>query len=367
MIRRAGRLLTVVLILAAVTVLTRFLAAVRSPGYPVIVPSLLLGMAIILGGCELFANGVEHLGRRMHMSHASVGSLLAGPGTALPETLVPVLALLFGRAEHRQAIAVGAILGAPFMLSTLAMMFLGIAVLMRRKAGGRPGAGLYVNEKACKFELKYILFAMAVIFMVSLAGHRTVRLAGAAALLLSYVPFVRGSLGHEAEEGEEYAEGFYFGVFPGYPKKTAWIALQVLAGLFFIVAGAYLFVGYISLLALKTGVPPLLLSLFIAPLATELPEKFNSISWTLRGKDTLAMGNITGAMAFQSAVPVSIGLLFTDWALRFNQMLNVLAVMLICGLFLLVLRVKKGAIPAWALLSGGLLYAGYVAVLVLSK
>ena len=58
------------------------------------------------------------------------------------------------------------------------------------------------------------------------------------------------------------------------------------------------------------GVSQVLLSLVIAPIATELPEKFNSIIWIRQGKATLAMGNITGAMVFQSAIPVSVALLF---------------------------------------------------------
>ena len=53
-----------------------------------------------------------------------------------------------------------------------------------------------------------------------------------------------------------------------------------------------------------------LLALVVAPIATELPEKFNSIIWIRQGKDTLAMGNITGAMVFQSAIPVSVALIF---------------------------------------------------------
>ena len=31
------------------------------------------------------------------------------------------------------------------------------------------------------------------------------------------------------------------------------------------------------------------------------------------GKDSLALGNISGAMVFQSTIPVGIGLIFTDW------------------------------------------------------
>ena len=55
-----------------------------------------------------------------------------------------------------------------------------------------------------------------------------------------------------------------------------------------------------------------LIALVLAPLATELPEKFNSIIWLRDNKDTLALGNITGAMVFQSTIPVSVGILFID-------------------------------------------------------
>ena len=70
----------------------------------------------------------------------------------------------------------------------------------------------------------------------------------------------------------------------------------------------------IEVLSTTLGAAPLIVSLLITPIATELPEKFNSILWIRHRKDTLALGNITGAMVFQSTFPVSIGLIFTDLA-----------------------------------------------------
>ena len=60
----------------------------------------------------------------------------------------------------------------------------------------------------------------------------------------------------------------------------------------------------------------LVLSLVLAPLATEMPEKANSVLWVRRGKDALALGNITGAMTFQASIPVALGLAFTDLGAR---------------------------------------------------
>ncbi|MFQ6099422.1 MAG: sodium:calcium antiporter, partial [Armatimonadota bacterium] len=55
------------------------------------------------------------------------------------------------------------------------------------------------------------------------------------------------------------------------------------------------------------------LALLIAPVATELPEKFNSVLWIRRSRDTLALGNITGAMVFQSCIPTAFGMWLTQW------------------------------------------------------
>ena len=78
-----------------------------------------------------------------------------------------------------------------------------------------------------------------------------------------------------------------------------------------IIVGAQVFVGAVEHLSTVIGLDPTILALIIAPIATELPEKFNSVLWVRNGKDTLAMGNITGAMVFQSCLPTVLGLLFT--------------------------------------------------------
>lgn len=75
-----------------------------------------------------------------------------------------------------------------------------------------------------------------------------------------------------------------------------------------IIGGAYLFVDAVEHLAKVFEVSPLILSLLITPIATELPEKLNSLIWIAQGKDNLAFANITGAMVFQSTFPVAVGM-----------------------------------------------------------
>ncbi|HEY2802660.1 MAG TPA: sodium:calcium antiporter, partial [Actinomycetota bacterium] len=97
---------------------------------------LAIALGVILAGAELFTNGVEWVGEGFGLSEGAVGSVLAAIGTALPETILPLVAVLSGH-EKGDEIGVGAILGAPFMISTLAMAILGVVVLVTSARGSR--------------------------------------------------------------------------------------------------------------------------------------------------------------------------------------------------------------------------------------
>ena len=88
---------------------------------------LLASLVAILIAAEIFTNALEHLGEQLRISEGVTGSLFAAVGTALPETLVPVLALVAGTGDPtlNQEIGVGAIFGAPLMLSTLVISITG--------------------------------------------------------------------------------------------------------------------------------------------------------------------------------------------------------------------------------------------------
>jgi cation:H+ antiporter len=140
------------------------------------------------------------------------------------------------------------------------------------------------------------------------------------------------------------------------------IVAQVVLALAAIVIGAQVFIGAVEHLSTTLGLDQRILALVIAPIATELPEKFNSIIWVRTGKDTLAMGNITGAMVFQSCIPTVLGIIFTEWAFTAQSALSFasagaafVATILIFGMML---RARR--LSAWLLLAGGPIYVAYV-------
>ena len=144
------------------------------------------------------------------------------------------------------------------------------------------------------------------------------------------------------------------------PAPTWAAAAQGLGAIAVMAAGAHFFVDAVEHGSAALGVPAGVVSLLLAPLATELPEKFNSVIWMRDNKDTLAMGNITGAMVFQSTVPVSLGVLFTRWELGFLNVLSA-ALALVSGAYLYYTFKRAKQIRASYLMGGGLLYAVFVA------
>ena len=134
--------------------------------------------------------------------------------------------------------------------------------------------------------------------------------------VFAYGVYVRQTLrgGGEVQEAESIG-ALYVDRTPGDEPPTGAIVLQLVIGLGAIVGGAHLFVEELVTVAADVGIEPLVLSLVLAPLATELPEKANSFFWVKDGKDSLALGNITGAMVFQSTIPIAFGLALTEWDL----------------------------------------------------
>jgi cation:H+ antiporter len=140
------------------------------------------------------------------------------------------------------------------------------------------------------------------------------------------------------------------------------IVSQVLVALGLIIVGAQVFVGAVEHLSLQIGLDATILALIIAPIATELPEKFNSVLWVRTGKDTLAMGNITGAMVFQSCLPTVLGLLFTSWTFTGDSAIYFASagVAFVSTLLIFGTMLRRGRLSAWTLLIGGPLYLIYV-------
>ena len=329
-----------------------------------LVLELLAMLLVILAASELFTNALEHLGDKLKISEGVTGSLFAAVGTALPETMVPLLALFAGTANvgANEEIGVGAILGAPLMLATLTTCLMALAVLRRRRATGRvcPERSGFVRD------LDFFLFAftLAAIAMFVPVEARYIRGALSLALVTTYFVYILLTLRAserlvESGHGTE-AEGRMILARIGLPTHFVTILLQLAAGLALLVFGAKGFIHAVQGVSELLGISVLLLSLLIIPIATELPEKVNSILWIRRDKDTLAFGNITGAMVFQGTLLPAIGIMLTPWQPRVEVLTGVLVTLAAAAW--LRFNSRSGGLAVWSLLVNGVLYAVFLAV-----
>jgi cation:H+ antiporter len=352
--------------------------------------TLLLSFAVILIGCEFFTNSVEWVGKRYNLSEGAVGSVLAAVGTAMPETIIPIIAILFLGESGGEEIGVGAILGAPFMLATLAMFVMGVAVFAFRKR--RQTNVLHINGPLIRRDLRIFIIAYSLAAVAAFVPPELgwLRWVIGFSLIPIYIYYVYCTIYKCPSHCEEEVKDLYFNravcrlrggrnAYEGMPddisesfRKAVYIEepptylifAQLIMGLAAIILGANLFVQQIDLLAQEIGLDPLILALIIAPIATELPEKFNSIIWIKDKKDTYAMGNITGAMVFQSCIPVTIGILLTDWHIDISNNVQFLQACAI-GIALLsgsVLYIKAGdtKLHSYGLMLGGVLYVLFI-------
>lgn len=328
---------------------------------------------------ELFTDGVEWLGTLLGLTHGATGSVLAAIGTATPETLIPIVAILFTNSPAAAEIGVGAILGAPFMLATLVMSLIGLTALVAR---GRRRALLAIDAAHASRDLAFfiVLYAVALGLALLPNGLRSVKDYVGWIFIPAYVLYVYVVLtgsrraNGDVEEEREAAEAFEELTFATYLSRVGmkvhparpplWLVLaQTVVSFAGILIGARFFASFVDDLSSAIGISALLVALVLAPLATELPEAANSLIWTREGKDVLALGNVAGAMVFQSTIPVAIGVVLTPWRLGpYGTLAAVLALLAAIAIYVQIrTRTRSGLLPVSSVMLGAGLYVLFVA------
>lgn len=329
-----------------------------------VVVQMILMLLLILVAAEIFTNALEHLGQRLKISEGVTGSLFAAVGTALPETMVPLLAIFAGTTNTHlnEEIGVGAILGAPLMLSTLSIFLMALSVLKKRGLQG------HFNPERTGFtrDLNFFLGAFALSGIALFISHETPLLRGLLALTMVMIYFIYMMLTLRASSalvqdghGTEAHAKMFLARF-GLPENLALILIQLFLGLILLVVGAKGFINGIEAVSQLFQISALLLSLMIIPIATELPEKVNSILWIRRHKDTLAFGNITSAMVFQGTLLPAIGIMLTPWTPQREVVAGIL-ITLLAALWLRVM-LARGQLRVWHLGVNGVLYVTYLVI-----
>ncbi len=279
--------------------------------------ALLIGCAIaIYLSCEWFVNAVEWLGVRWNMGTLAIGTVLAAIGTALPESVVTLVAVTQRHSLTSKDIGVGAAMGGPLVLATIAYGVTGWMLLRRKRrlAGGKNIHDLLEDVDLSKLptDQKWFLAIFAVKVALGLVAFALKPWCGLlffAAYGLYFVKEMRAdAVAHSSADLEPLKLQ---------PKKeipSGWaVIVQTLVTLVIIFGASQLFVTQLEWAGPELGLSAAVTALLLSPIATELPEVMNAIIWVKQGKTSLALANISGAMMIQATVPSGLGIIFTPW------------------------------------------------------
>ncbi|MGW6486091.1 sodium:calcium antiporter [Streptomyces sp. NPDC055056] len=287
---------------------------------------IVCAVAIYLS-CEWFVNAVEWLGERLNVGKMAVGTILAAFGTALPESVVTLVAVTTGATDEAKDIGVGAAMGGPLALSTIAYGVTGAMLMLKRRkerTAAGPGAtpagarkeealGSAADMKRLAKDQKWFLpiFAVKVTLgLVAFAFKPVLGLLFFAAYAVYFWREIRG--GDDDEDEGPDLEPLKFQPKAASPSTWA-VAAQTALTLVVIFFASQLFVKQLDAIGPMLGLSAAVTALLLSPVATELPEIMNAVIWVRQGKTQLALANISGAMMIQATVPSGLGLLFTRW------------------------------------------------------
>ena len=324
---------------------------------------LFLGSAVaIYLACEFFVNGVEWVGQRLAMGQTATGTILAAFGTALPESVVTLVAVVFGANAAEKNIGVGAALGGPLALSTLAYSVVGLTLLGSRTLAVRRKDKLDVDARRLSRDQGWFLGIF--IFKIGLG---LVAFAGKSWLGLLFLAAYGFYVAKELRAGGDTAEAEDLEPLKLRPKSAhpslAWAAIQTIGALVVIFIASRIFVNQFGAIGPWLGIAPQPLALLLSPIATEMPETMNAIIWVRQGKERLALANISGAMMIQATIPSALGLLFTPWLLEWSLIWA--GVVTLAATAILFMMFRSGRITPFKLAWAASLYALFAVILIL--
>jgi cation:H+ antiporter len=320
---------------------------------------LFLGSAAaIYFACEYFVNGVEWLGRKLGVGETATGTILAAFGTALPESAVTFVAVVFGGNSAQKDIGVGAALGGPLVLATISYAVVGFAMLWNHRRLGRTTHVIECDSTRLRHDQAWFLSIFIGKVALGLLVFNYKPWLGAL-FLLAYAAYLLRELRGAQVLSEEALEPLKL-----HPKGDPGLLrplLQTTLALIAIAIASKVFVGQLESIGIWAGLSPQLVALLLSPVATELPETMNALIWVRQGKERLALANISGAMMIQATIPTALGLFFTSWV--FSRELIVSGVITIASVTLLLGLFSKNAVNARLLMPLAALYAIFVAVI----
>lgn len=297
---------------------------------------LIVGIALLVVGGDFLVKSAVGLANKFNLSPLLIGITVVSFGTSAPELIVSIQATL----EGSPGIAIGNVIGSN--IANIGLV-LGLTVSLR---------SVIINRKKY-FTSWLIMFISSIMFYgFSLDGEigkseGLFFLAG----LLAFITISISSLSKEHDSDENK--------ITMHPLMILMFFLLGALGLYF---GSELLISNAVDIAYSIGVSEFIIGATVVALGTSLPELATSLIASLRGQNSISIGNLLGSNVFNifavlgitslvQPIPVDIFLLYIDLPVM-------IGIVVMLGLFMFIGK-KIGIIEGLALIAAYVIYISY--------
>ncbi len=320
--------------------------------------NIALGFLTVLVGGWLFTNSMEYLSHRYRIGGSFVGAVISPILTSFPELIVFLVALLLYGGVSGEDVAVGTVIGEPFVVSTVIYPLIFLIALIGFYRGSRDDLVLEVGrELVIPFIIVIALFPT--VLLPAVIRSFIVRYLIASLLIIIYLLYVHAMRKRGGLIVEE-AEKLYLAKVLGLGDVIALI-MQLIVSVSLLYLGSKLLVSSIIDLSRIVMLDVMGLSIIIIPTATVLPESVTAVIWVLRGRDTMAVAALIGEKVLYSTIYPALALLLTRWVLTYEAVLSVIIVEAVS--LAMLYHVVRGRLTWGVSLIGLLGYVIYVLLL----
>jgi len=273
-----------------------------------------ISLVILVKGADWLLESAEKIGLAVGLSSFTVGVVIVGLGTSLPELFSSLMAMLRGVNEIVAANAIG---------SNIAniLLVVGVAAIISKK--------LTVTKDLIDLDLP-LLTISTVIFAIA-AWDRQISLRESILLLVVYLIYLGYTfMSREDDDGKIKK-----------PKLKMMDFVWLGAGVIGLVIGAKYLIDSVIKISEMLSLAPAVVSLVAVAFGTSLPELLVSIKAALNHKPEVALGNIFGSNVFNILVVIGIPGLFSRLQLDEKTFTIGLPVMAVTTLIFVISGISK--------------------------
>ena len=280
---------------------------------------LLASLAILVVASELTINNAVKVSSKTGFGKTSIGFILVGFSTSLPELSVSLFAVInpaniglsIGNVLGSNIVDIALVLGVCFLLVALKRpRFTYFYPAMAKEELGSLHFGLFIAS-IIPLALLYIGYASRIIGVILLAIFVVYM------LQLSRVKRIKDESAIGAEKG-----------------RLRRYALFVLIGAAAVVATAFFIIESASFIAASVGVPPVVIGATIVAFGTSIPELATSLSSVRKGHLDLALGNTVGSCFINITCILGVALIASPLSINIAAFSNLALFSLIINMFL---------------------------------